>query len=189
MTRVIGARHRRIRPFATFVALAAALLAPPLLLADGGQVRVSQVPAGPFLVTVFTSPIPLRTGHIDVSVLLQDRETKDPVHDANITVTAEPMGHEGQGGTYPATRAQATNKLFQAAEFDIEGAGTWRFTVAARNGRGEGTVHFDVDVKKPGLLDRGVWVWVLLAIPIVIVLWLLTRSDERRATVEPDEET
>jgi hypothetical protein len=169
------------RRLAVLATLAAALLAPPLLLADGGKVQVSQAPAGPFLVTVFTSPIPLRTGGIDVSVLLQDRTTKAPIQNARVTVTAEPVGHEGQTGTFPATRAQATNKLFLAAEFPIHTAGTWRFTVNARDDRGEGSVSFQANVSRAGLLDRGVWVWILIAIPVVVVLWLLTRSDRRDA--------
>lgn len=169
------------RRVALLAAFAAAALAPPLLLADGGKVQISQAPAGPFLVTVFTSPIPLRTGGIDVSVLLQDRTTKAPVHDAQVTVTAEPVGHEGRTGTFPATRAQATNKLFVAAEFPIRTAGTWRFTITARDDRGEGSVSFETTVSRPGLLDRGVWVWVLIGIPVVVVLWLLTRSDRREA--------
>lgn len=169
------------RRIVLLVALAAAVLAPPVLVADGGKVQVSQVPAGPFLVTVFTSPIPLRTGGIDVSVLLQDRETKTAIQDARVTVTAVPVDHEGQTGTYPATRAQATNKLFLAAEFPIRTQGRWRFTVTARDDRGEGSVSFETQVARPGLLDRGIWVWVILAIPVALVLWLLTRSEGSRA--------
>ncbi|MEJ2217821.1 MAG: hypothetical protein P8099_14520 [Gemmatimonadota bacterium] len=169
---------RRRTTLIVALAALAILFAAPLLLADGGKVQVSQAPAGPFLVTVFTSPIPLRTGGIDVSVLLQDRATQAPVHDAQVTVTAEPVDHEGQTDTYPATRAQATNKLFLAAEFAIHDAGKWRFTVTARNANGEGTVHFETNVRGPGLLDRGIWVWGIIAIPVVLVLWFMTRKSE-----------
>ncbi len=170
---------------AILAALATAVVAPPLLLADGGKVQVSQAPAGPFLVTVFTSPIPLRTGGIDVSVLLQDRETKEPIQDANVTVTAEPVDHDGRAGTFAATRAQATNKLFLAAEFPIPTAGRWRFTVTAHDERGGGSVSFETMVARPGLLNRGIWVWVIIAIPVVLVLWLLTRSDDRETEDRP----
>lgn len=163
----------------------AALAVPATTLGNGGTVRVSRQPTGPFLVSVYTAPTPLRTGGIDVSVLLQDRETGDTVVDAEVTVTAEPVGHDGIGGTFPATRAQATNKLFQSAKFRIEGPGSWRFTVSARNAAGAGSVSFEADARDPTLLDRPVLVTLLLLLPLALIVWLMTRPDA--PAPEPEE--
>lgn len=171
---------RRVRTLARLAAATALLAVPGVMLANGGTVRISRQKAGPFLVSVYTEPTPLRTGAIDVSVLLQDTASEATVLDADVTVSAEPVAHDGVGGTFRATRAQATNKLFKAAEFAIQGAGLWRFTVTATSGAGTGTVTFEAAVRDPGLLDRPFLVVLLLALPLGLVAWLLTRSDAPR---------
>lgn len=170
---------RTVRLARILVALAAVAV-PTAMLANGGTVRISRQPAGPFLVSVYTEPTPLRTGTIDVSVLLQDTASEATVLDAQVTVNAEPVEHDGVGGTFPATREQATNKLFQAAKFRIQGPGLWRFSVTATNSAGAGTVAFEAEVPDPGLLDRPFLVVLLLALPLGLVAWLLTRSDAPR---------
>ncbi len=162
------------------VLVVVSVVAAPVLRANGGTVRVSQHPSGPFLITVYTEPTPLRTGDIDVSVLLQDRETRATVRGAAVTVRARAVGHAGTGGTFSATREQATNKLFQSAKFAIRGPGLWRFTVTARSADGEGRVSFEAEATDPTLLDRPVLLTVLVLVPVLLVGWLLTRPDERR---------
>ena len=68
--------------------LATFLLAAPAR-GDGGTVRISER-AGPYRVTVFTSPSPLRAGPVDVSVLVQDGETGELATDVRVTVRAAP---------------------------------------------------------------------------------------------------
>jgi len=172
-------RPRR-RSARTALLVGAALLTASVALANGGTVRVSRKPSGPFLFTVYTEPTPLRTGAIDVTVLLQDRETEETILDATVYVEAVPVGHEGTGGTFAASREQATNKLFQSAKFPIEGPGLWRFTVQAANAAGNGSVRFEAEATEPTLLDRPVLLTVLVLLPVLLVGWLLTRSDEPR---------
>jgi hypothetical protein len=69
-----------MRIFANIV-IAGCLLSGPccaVALADGGRVVVVER-QGDYRISVFTSPEPLRAGPIDISVLLQDAETGQPI--------------------------------------------------------------------------------------------------------------
>jgi hypothetical protein len=48
------------------------------LFADGGTV-LSRQESGPFVITVFAAPVPIRAGPIDVTVLVQRRDSLEPV--------------------------------------------------------------------------------------------------------------
>lgn len=158
----------------------AALLAPLLvvgitapLLANGGTVRISRAEVGPYIVSVLTSPTPLRTGEVDVSVLVQD-SAGAVLGDVAVRVEARPVGIEAEPVTHPATRAQATNKLFQAAKFDIGTPGEWEILVRVGGDEG-GTVSFPVTVTEPSLLDRPYLLAALILLPLLLGGWLLSR--------------
>lgn len=166
---------------AVFLLIAMLLLAPPLG-ANGGTVRISQAPVGRYLVTVYSSPTPLRTGEVDVSVLTQD--SAQEVRAPTVMVEAKPIALR-QGATAEpirrqATRAQATNKLFQAAKFDVEAAGEWEFRIAIADA---GELSFRSTVAKSTLLDRPYLLALLLLLPLALVGWLVMGRDgeeERR---------
>src|SRR5262245_52718855 len=89
----------------------------PLVRADGGAVRLREQ-AGAYQVTVFTSPTPLRAGPVDLSVLVQDAATKECVPEARVAVRLTARG-TGEALECPATSEAATNKLLQAAIFQL----------------------------------------------------------------------
>src|SRR5512133_2858159 len=78
-----------------------ALTAAPVL-ANGGTVQLSNVRAGPYLVSVFTNPNPIRVGSVDVSVLVQQPGIPDVVEDAFVMVKVDPVDHAGMGETFEA---------------------------------------------------------------------------------------
>src|SRR5262245_15441275 len=51
----------------------------------GGEVRLTEK-AGPFVITVFSDPTPLRVGPVDLSVMVQDGDSGRPILDAEVTV-------------------------------------------------------------------------------------------------------
>ncbi|HUG41725.1 MAG TPA: hypothetical protein VMM12_14645 [Longimicrobiales bacterium] len=160
-------------------AAAAALLlgiAAPLL-ANGGTVRVSRQHLGAYLVSVMSSPTPLRTGEVDISVLVQD-SAHDVVPGVPVVVEAVPLGWEAAPIRHPATRQQATNKFFLAAKFDVETAGEWEFRVRVGGDEG-GAVSFQAAVTKATLLDRPYLLAGLILLPLLLAGWLLGRREER----------
>lgn len=152
------------------------LLAPPVL-ANGGTVRISRAPVGPYLVTVYSSPTPLRTGEVDISVLVQD--SADAVLAPPIVVEALPLALTDGATADPirreATRAQATNKLFQAAKFDVTDAGEWEFRVEVADA---GSLSFRATVVRTTLLDRPYLLGLLILLPLLVIGWLALGRDE-----------
>lgn len=171
----------RWRGLLAALGLLALSLSSATALANGGTLQVSEAPAGPYRLSVYTSPSPLRVGTADVSVLVQQADSDELVEGARIAVTAEPLDRAGTAGTYPASHDQATNKLFQAAHVPLDQAGRWRLTVAVSGQAGAGQVEFEVHAGEPGLLDSPLVLVALVLIPILVLLWLIRRSTGRPA--------
>ncbi len=173
-------RHRFMVGFALLVAfLLAGAAVPPRALANGGTIQLSSRQAGPYLLTVFTSPSPIRVGIVDVSALVQRPGSNEAVLDAHVMVSAEPVGHQGPGGNFSATHDQATNKLYYAANVDLPTEGRWRIEVQLFGPDGDGSADFEVEATRESLLDRPLLLVGLMVVPLIGILWWLTRS--RRA--------
>ena len=167
----------------SFLLLFAFVFRFPALHADGGAVRFSER-RGQHQITVFTAPTPLRSGPVDVSVLIQDAATNEPVADARILVRARPRTHSDDEIRQPATTEAATNKLFQAALFDLPQSGWWDFSIAIE-GLGEPMeVCFALETSEPlpRLGETWPWIaWPALAVALFGVhQWLVWRKARRR---------
>jgi hypothetical protein len=149
---------------------------------DGGALRLSEH-VGPYRISVFTSPGPLRVGAADISVFVQDAGSGAPVADAGVRLTLTPAAGNGAGLTYTATVEQATNKLLRAAAVDLPAAGPWRIEVAVEGPRGLARCSVSVLVAEPLPRWRQMWPWFTWpAVPIVLfVLYQLTRPGRRSA--------
>src|SRR5262249_9718887 len=79
-----------IRHPSTFAWLFVATWCAPAL-ADGGSVLLSQK-TGDYRITVFGSPSPFRAGPVDISVLVQDAITGQPLPQARVTVRMAKIG-------------------------------------------------------------------------------------------------
>ena len=163
----------------TRVLLALGLLAPPLVRADGGAVRL-RGGSDDWVLTVFTAPEPLRVGMADVSVLVQRRDTGEALLDADVTLTLRPP--EGAPVTLPATRARATNKLLHSAVVELPVPGVWALSVTVRRGSGEASVAGELAVAPAGsrLSNLG---QVLALPPIAVILFACHQvlKDRRRS--------
>ena len=105
----------RVSPWLSIVFLLAS--AGPLR-ADGGSVRARQT-IGPYTVTVFTAPTPLRVGLADISVFIQHAQSNAAVLDAAVAVKLHAADEPARTLQSAATRAAAVNKLLYAAEIDL----------------------------------------------------------------------
>jgi len=136
-------------------------------LANGGTPRTTRARAGPYAVTVFTSPTPLGVGVADVSASVERADTGDLEPDARVIIAAEPVGHAGQAGVFEATHDQASDPNFYAANVRLDSTGTWRFAVQVIGLRGEGALTFDAPVEETGAsTDR-----VIRGALVVAVIW------------------
>ena len=157
-----------------------------LVLSDGGTVQF-QKQVGPFLVTLFSSPAPLRVGVADLSVLVQRAEDRTDVLDCRVTLRLAKPGE--QGIRVDATRAQATNKLLYAASAVLPEPGKWSAEVEiSANGRTfQAPGELDVSPPQP----RVITYWPYFVLPAVAVLlfvlnqWLKARRNIRNRPGRP----
>lgn len=145
------------------LAIVAGLLLSRSASANGGTVQVSRALAGPFEVTVWTDPSPIRVGTVDVSVMVE-LPGGSPLQDARVSVTVWPMSNAGRAATYEATHDQATNKLFYAAHVPIPQAGPWQVKVTIVELSGDGDVSFMIEASETSISDR---------VPLVVFVVLL----------------
>jgi hypothetical protein len=147
------------------------MLVPGAAHGDGGAVRLSQQ-AGPYRVTVFTAPTPLRAGPVDVSVFVQDGAGRETLPDVTVRITLTPAGRPGQPLEARASHEAATNKLFQAATFDLPGPGRWQLVVTVEGPRGEARCACEIEAEAPPPRWAELWPW--FAWPVVpVVLYVL----------------
>jgi hypothetical protein len=170
-----------LRGWPLVLALACLVAAlPASALADGGTVQLSNQPAGSYRFSVFTAPSPIPVGVVDVSLLLQRLDSDDLVQDARVTVKAEPVGHAGTARTFPATHANASNKLYYAANVELADEGAWRLTLHADGTLGPAEVEFRVTASRPSFLGT-VGAWPLAVLPIGLAAYLAAARMRNRA--------
>lgn len=143
------------------IALAAIWLAlaiePTNARGDGGAIRFSERREN-CLITVFTAPTPLRAGPVDVSVLVQDAVTGEPLAPARVTVRVSKAGQPEL--EYPATQEAATNKLLRAAQFDLPVSGRWEIEVQIEGLHGLAVIRGQLDAAASLPPWRNLWPWI-----------------------------
>lgn len=157
---------------------------PGVVLADGGIVRFAER-RGDRLITVLTTPTPLRAGIVDVSVLVQEARSGQPLRDVPIVVHAQPIQGEPRRISARATTAAATNKLLHAAQLDLGESGRWHVDVIVQDTDPASPIGFDVDVNEPlpPWLDMTFWIgWPVAAIGLFAIhQWLGHRRERIRS--------
>ena len=154
------------------------LLAAGVARGDAGTMRLSQS-AGPFQITLFTAPTPLRVGRADVSVMVLAGDERSPVLDADVQVTLRGTDVAGPEQTAMATHAAATNKLLYAAALDVPTAGRWTLTARVHAGAHTAAVACEVDVAPPQAHVLTFWPYLVLpavGIALFALHQWLTRS-------------
>jgi len=166
------------------VCLLAMLVVPALRVAlaqaDGGLVRASAEQGG-LVVTLFTTPTPLRVGVADVSVMVQDAATRATLLDAQVTVRVAALHEDALPATVRLSHAAATNKLLQAGTISLPVPGSYRLVAEARRGPARAVVATELTVAPalPPLLA----LWPYLALPAVVVGIFLVHQWLRRRSV------
>ena len=143
---------------AWLLALTSCVLCPSFVQADGGTLRLLER-AGDYQIAVFTSPVPLRAGPVDVSVLVQDGTAGEPVSEARVTVCITPAGPSDVTARYPATAEMATNKLLRAAHVEFPAPGRYEVAIHIDGPRGPASVHFELEVAESLPRWRELWPW------------------------------
>jgi hypothetical protein len=171
---------RNSRALLGLLLFAAVVLQPRgVLHADGGAVRLSER-KGDYRITVFTSPTPLRAGPVDISVFVQNAATGEPIPEAGINLRAMPRDRPEATISQRATTEAATNKLFQAAVFDLPEPGWWDVVIIVEGLREQIEVQFEMEADEPlpRFWEMTPWIaWPAAAILLFCVhQWLVRRK-------------
>lgn len=132
------------------------------------------VPSGPYLVSIWTDPDPLRVDETHVVVAVMEPETQRPlVENVAVTVTLVNTSDPSQSVTGQADSSISTNQLLHAIEFNGRvRPGTWDGIVSVVGPSGPGEpLSFQVEVL-PG--ESTNWLGIGAAIVgLAIVGWLI----------------
>ena len=170
--RVLGIRWSFL--FVVVVSLSALV---QIARADGGIV-IFQRSSPPFVITLFSSEMPLRQGPADFSVLLEKTDGHSPILDAQVFVELE---HEG--GTIiraEATRSQARNKLLYCSVIDVPSSGRWKMRLHVMHGNDTAELLTDLVVATPQPVFLSYWK-LTTAPAVIIILFILNQWLRRRS--------
>jgi hypothetical protein len=146
-------RRHRFPLLLTFLAGMVALGVTSEAWANGGTLRLAEVPIGGYRLSVFTDPTPVRPDSLDVSVLVMQQGTATLAEAVEVEVLARLRGEMGPELRAAATREQADDPRYHAAKFQLGSPGTWEITVRIAGALGEGEAAFQVEARDPGILS------------------------------------
>ena len=169
-----------------------------LMRADGG-ITIGQIDRDGLRVTVFAAPVPIRAGPLDVTLLVQEIPSNQPVTDAVISCSVQKVGPPSlgparlpawcstiaPGARIPATSAHSRNKLLFGAYLPLTEPGRWELTVHLARGPTSFSAALPLDVSAPQP-PLSTW-WPLIAlVPAAILFYVwrafLIRAKSRRKT-------
>ena len=142
----------------------------------GGTLQLSSVPAGPFWLTVWTSPEPVRTGqlHVTVGVESGDGAPEGIVLDAVVEVLLTVRSDGGARLSGFATTAQSSNKFMYEVDFELPESGNYLVVINVSGAEGQGSSTFDLEVLP---VEPSDWLGAVLVLGCVAMLgaWLVVR--------------
>jgi len=148
--------------------------------ADGGSLRLSGKKGG-YQITVFTAPLPFRAGPVDISVLVQDSVTGEPMPHERVTVRMSKLGQLAL--EYPATAAAATNKLFRAVQFKLPESGRWEMQVQVEGLHGLAVIDGEVVAAEPLPRWQQIWPWTAWPALVIALFGIHQVLVQRRSVV------
>jgi len=133
----VGAKRSLVGALALVLpvlALAYGWLVPDATDIDEATVRLMRT-SGPFRVSIFAPADPIESGPCDVSVLVQDAHSEEPLVDAEVIIAVQPSG--GERNLAHATHRQSVNKLLASATAQLAPSVGWKLDVLVRRGSQE----------------------------------------------------
>jgi hypothetical protein len=117
---------------------------------------------------------------VDISVLVQDAATGEPLPQALVTLRVTRAGQSTL--EYPATSEAATNKLLRAAQFELPEAGRWTMEVQVDGLREPVVLGCELEAAEPAPRGLEMWPWICWP-ALVIALFGIHQWKGRRLPV------
>jgi hypothetical protein len=148
--------------------------------ADGGRLQMRQV-AGPFVVSLFTTPESLAVGAADLSVMVEGQGSGTVLLDADIVITLT----SADVGIAPVvahlSHAHATNRLLQDAVIQLPRAGRWHADIHVREAGREANASTVLTVANYSARRGTVWLFAILPVcAIALFAWVQVAKERAR---------
>ncbi len=141
-----------------------------------GRMRLSAEEAGPYKLTVWTSPEPVEEGELHIALAVVLAEDASPVLDAAVTVSLSPE-NGGERLNEPATTEDSANKFLYEAVFDIAETGTYRVDIRIVGVDGSlGESSFNLEVSSGSSINWLYFIPVALVLGAIILLFIALRG-------------
>jgi hypothetical protein len=167
-----------------------------MAFADGGSVQLRGT-AGRFEVTLFAEPPTVRAGQVDLSALIQDNGTGQPVLDATVTLQLVPVQVQKSGPpawSPPSCAVEppkdlnrvrllhsgANNRLLYGAQIQIPAAGIWHIRAEINQGTDQATLEGDMGVASALPPAASYWPFFFLPIAVIGIYVLRTSIVKQR---------
>jgi hypothetical protein len=167
-----GANHRLLLLFAGLGLILLAGLVPPVKAHTEGKMQLAATPAGPFKLTVWTSPDPAEVGEIHVAAAVVLAEDASPILGADVLIELTPIEGEGEMLSALATAEDATNKFLYEAVFEVSETGMYRVNLTVAEDEGPtGEASFLIEVTSPSGFNW--WLLIPVALGLGVVAFFL----------------
>ncbi|MCB0208038.1 MAG: hypothetical protein KDJ52_01835 [Anaerolineae bacterium] len=176
--------HYILRPTVgvVLIALLFLMVAQPLLASGpgtgGSKIQVDNEAAGPYMLLVATSPLPVTVGQMSVWVRVMDTKGETALRDAVVQIEATPSGG-GEPIVGQATHQNAGNAIDYVAHLDVQQTGNWDVKVTIEDDLGEAEVAFTETVAggvSTGLIIGLGLPFIFLLIVVGVYMWRRSAS-------------
>lgn len=148
----------------------------PVSAHTAGKMQLSAAPAGPYKMTVWTSPEPATLDELHVALAVVLAEDASPVLDAEVIVQLIPT--DGSPALVePATTEDSENKFLYEAIFEPPGPGLYQVDLQVTGIDGStGNASFDLEIVDDSGLNLLYLIPAGLGLAAVILLFFALRS-------------
>ena len=153
--------------------------------ADGGRLQMRQA-AGPFVVSLFTTPEALAMGPADLSVMVEDQGSGSVLLDADVAVTLTSEDARVAPVIAHLSHTHATNRLLEDAVVQLPHAGRWQAVIHVSEAGRQASATTVLTVANYSARRGTVWLFAVLPVgAIALFAWVevAKRRARRRRTL------
>ncbi len=145
---------------------------------DGGRVQM-HASAGPYMVTLFSTPDILVTGPADLSVGIEDTATGEFINDVDVELTLSQLDTASANKIVAhTTHGSSARGILQAAQITFPQAGRWRITIDV-NRKGK-TGQCTTDLTVGTTHQRAYEIWAAGSAPFIICVLFVIHERRKR---------
>ena len=137
--------------------------------------------AGPFVVSLFTTPETPAVGLADLSVMVEEQGSGTVLLDADVVITLSSEDARSAPVIAHLSHAHATNRLLQDAVVQLPRAGRWHALVHVSEAGREASAATDLTVGNYSARRGTIWLFAVLPIgAIALFAWVQVAKQRAR---------